>query len=125
MIQPSTVVLTIDNSGARRVRCIKVYKKPGKGQGKVGDILKIIVLRLRNRGFIRVNKGEIHLGLITRVSVPVFRLKKGYFFKFDFNTIIVLSKKNTPIGTRLFGPCAKELRNKFGTKIPTLTTCLI
>ena len=64
MILPSTVVLTMDNSGARRVRCIKIYKKPGRGRAFVGDMLKILIIRLRNRGFIRVNKGEIHFALI-------------------------------------------------------------
>ena len=125
MVLPSTVILTMDNSGARRVRCIKIYKKPGRSRGVVGDLIKIIVLRLRNRGFIRVKRGEIHVALISRVSTPVFRSQKGYFFKFDVNSVIVLSKKKRPIGTRLFGPSAKELRNKHLARITSLSTRLI
>ena len=125
MVLPSTVILTMDNSGARRVRCIKIYKKPGRSRGVVGDLIKVIVLRLRNRGFIRVKRGEIHIALISRISTPVFRTKKGYFFKFDINTVIVLSKKKTPIGTRLFGPCSRELRNKNLIRITALSTRLI
>lgn len=125
MVLPSTVILTMDNSGARRVRCIKIYKKSGRATGVVGDLVKIIILRLRNRGFIRVKKGEIHIALISRISTPVFRKKNGYFFKFDINTVIVLSKKKTPVGTRLFGPCARELRNKHLVRISSLTTRLV
>lgn len=125
MVLPSTVILTMDNSGARRVRCIKIYKKPGRGRGVVGDLIKIIVLRLRNRGILRVKRGEIHIALISRVSTPVFRTTKGYFFKFDINSVIVLSKKKGPTGTRLFGPCAKELRNKNLIRITALSTRLV
>ena len=93
MVHPSTIILTMDNSGARRVRCIKIYKKSGRATGIVGDLIKVIILRLRNRGFIRVKKGEIHLALISRISAPILRKKNGYFFKFDINTVIILSKK--------------------------------
>ncbi len=125
MILPSTVVYTMDNSGARKVRCIRVYKKPGRSKATVGDLVKVIVIKLRNRGFIRVKKSELHVALVTRVSVPVFRIKKGYFFKFDISSVVLLSKKNTPIGTRIFGPVSKELRNKNYLKIISLASKII
>jgi len=125
MILTSSVVLTMDNSGARRVRCIKVYKKPGRGSACVGDLLKVIILRLRNRGRIRVKRGEIHLALVTRIATPIFRSKKGYFFKFDASAVVILTKKKTPIGTRLFGPCAREIRKKQFTKIITMSGKLV
>jgi large subunit ribosomal protein L14 len=120
MVLPSTVVLTMDNSGARRVKCIRIYNKPGLSYGFVGNLLLVIVIRLRNRGLIRVRRGEIHSCLITRVSTQIFRKKKGYFFKFDVNTVIMLTKKGMPIGTRIFGPCCKELKGKGFSRIISL-----
>ena len=125
MVFPSTSVLTMDNSGARRVKCIKVYKKPGRGKAVVGDLLKVIVVKLRNRGLIRVKRGEIHIAVLTRSSTQVFRSKKGYFIKFDANTVVMLTKKNLPIGTRLFGPCSEELRNRKFNRILTLCTNIV
>ncbi len=115
----------MDNSGARRVRCIKVYKKPGRGCGQAGDLLQVLILRLRNRGFIRVKVGQMHFGLLTRSSKNVLRMKSGSFFKFDENTVIVLSKKKLPTGTRLFGPCAKEMRKSKLARVLSLSTRLL
>ena len=107
----STVAYTMDNSGARRVKVIKIYKKPGRSQAAVGDLLKVIVVRLRNRGFFRVKKSELHLALVTRIAKPVLRKKKGYFIRFDTSSVILLRQNGkTPIGTRFFGPMPKELR---------------
>ena len=125
MILPSTVILTMDNSGARRVRCICIYKKPGISYAIAGDILLVIVVRLRNRGLMRVRRGEIHTCVVTRISKKIFRKSSGYYFKFDFNTIILLTKKGLPIGTRLFGPCSKELGSKKFTRITTLVGVLL
>lgn len=125
MLLVSTVVLTTDNSGARRVKVIKVYNKPGRGRAFVGDMIKVIIVRLRNRGLIRVKKGEIHFALVTRTSIPVFRIKKGYFFKFDVSSVIILSKKKVPLGTRLFGPCPKELRKKNFLKVVSLSSNIV
>jgi large subunit ribosomal protein L14 len=120
MVLPSTVILTMDNSGARRVKCIRIYNKPGISYGVTGDLLLVLVTRLRNRGLIRVIRGEILTCLLTRISTQVFRKKRGYYFKFDTNTVIVLTKKGTPTGTRLFGPCAKELEKKGFGRISSL-----
>jgi large subunit ribosomal protein L14 len=126
MILISTVTTTMDNSGARQVRCIKVFKKPGRSKAIVGDMIKVIILSLRPRGLVRVKKSELHFALVTRISTPLFRLKHGYFFKFDSSAVVLLAKKNlTPSGTRIFGPCSKELRNKNFLKIVSLASNLI
>lgn len=125
MILPSTVVLTMDNSGARRVRCLKIYKKPGLSYAFIGDILLVIVVRLRNRGLMRVTKGDIYTCLVTRITERIFRKKRGYFFKFDTNTVIMLNKKGLPIGTRIFGPVSKELLNKGFNRIISLCSKIL
>ena len=127
MIYPSTNLITMDNSGAKKVKCIKVYKKPGRARNgaNVGDLIQVIVVSLRNRGLIRVKKGEIYTGIVTRVTTTLFRKTKGYHVKFDLNAIIILSKKRLPVGTRLIGPASKELRNKYFVKILSLTVKLI
>jgi large subunit ribosomal protein L14 len=125
MINVSAVVLTQDNSGARKVKVIKIYKKPGRGRAFIGDLIQVIVVRLRNRGLIRVKKSELHLALVTRIATPIFRFKSGYFFKFDVSCVVLLTKKKTPIGTRLFGPVSKELRTKNYLKILSLASTTI
>jgi large subunit ribosomal protein L14 len=126
MILTSTVTITMDNSGSRQVRCIKVFKKPGRSHATVGDVIKVIILNLRQKGLVRVKKSELHFALVTRVSVPLFRKKHGYYFKFDSSAVVLLAKKTlTPSGTRIFGPCSKELRNKNYLKIVSLASTLI
>ena len=125
MILPSTIVLTMDNSGARRVKCIKIYKKPGLSYAVIGDLLLVLVVRLRNRGLMRVTKGDIYTCVVTRISERIFRKKRGYFFKFDFNTVIMLNKKGLPIGTRFFGPICKELVNKGYNRILSLCSKIL
>ena len=112
MVTQSTILLTMDNSGAKQVKCIKIYKKPGRGHGIIGDMLQVLIISIRNRGFIRVKKGEINYAVLSRTSINIFRSTKGYFFKFDKSACVLLSKKKLPIGTRIFGPCSKELRKK-------------
>lgn len=125
MILPKTVVLTMDNSGARRVRCICIYKKPGICHAIVANILLVIVTRLRNRGLMRVSKGQILKCIITRTKERVYRKSHGYFFKFDLNTVIMLNKKDLPIGTRIFGPCSKELITKGFLRIASLCSLIL
>ena len=112
----------MDNSGARRVRCIRVFQKPGRGKAIVGDLLKVVVLRLRNRGHIRVKVSELYVAIVTRTTTSTFRIKHGYHFKFDASRVVLLNKKGTPIGTRIFGPCPKELRSRKNLRIITLSS---
>ncbi len=125
MIYPSTNLITMDNSGAKKVKCIKVYKKPGRGGAYVGDLIQVIIVSLRNRGLIRLKKGEIYTAVVTRITTIIFRKKRGYFIKFDKNTVIILSKKKLPVGTRFLGPSSKELKNKYFIRIASLSTKLI
>jgi large subunit ribosomal protein L14 len=125
MIYPSTNLVTMDNSGAKKVKCIKVYKKPGRGGATIGNLIQVIIVSLRNRGLIRVKKGEIYTSIVTRLSTIIFRKQKGYYLKFDQNTVIILSKKKLPVGTRLLGPASKELKNLHLIRIASLNTRLI
>ena len=125
MILPKTVILTMDNSGARRVRCICIYKKPGLSYARIGDILLVIVVRLRNRGLMRVSKGQILKCIVTRMTERLFRKRRGYFFKFDTNTVIVLNKKDLPMGTRIFGPCSVELLQRGYNRIVSLCSTIL
>lgn len=115
----------MDNSGARRVRCICIYKKPGICYATIGDILLVIVVRLRNRGLMRVSKGDILTCLVTRITERIYRKQKGYYFKFDCNTVIMLTKKGMPTGTRIFGPCSYELIFKGFQRISTLCSSIL
>jgi large subunit ribosomal protein L14 len=125
MILPKTVILTMDNSGARRVRCICIYKKPGICYATVACLLLVIVVRLRNRGLIRVSKGQILKCIVTRTKERVYRKTRGYFFKFDLNNVIMLNKKNLPLGTRIFGPCSKELIIKGFSRLASLCSQIL
>lgn len=115
----------MDNSGARRVRCICIYKKPGICHATVGCRLLVIVVRLRNRGLMRVSKGQILKCIVTRIKERVYRKTRGYFFKFDLNTVIMLNKKSLPIGTRIFGPCTRELIVKGFSRIASLCSQIL
>lgn len=77
MLLISTITTTMDNSGARQVQCIKVFKKPGRANAIVGDMVKVIILNLRQKGLVRVKKSELHFALVTRISTPIFRMKHG------------------------------------------------
>jgi len=129
----ATVAVTCDNSGARRVRCIKVYGKPGRGHGAVGDLLKVIVLQLRNRGFIRVKCGSLQLALVVRTTTPIRRASRGVYCRFDHNAVVLLQQKgkgqgalsHVPVGTRVFGPCPQELRQRNFLKVLSLCTGLL
>ena len=125
MILPSTVILTMDNSGARRVRCIRIYKKPALSFAKVGDLILSIVVRLRTKGLINVKRGEFVNAVVVRITFKIFRKTLGYFLKFDCNAVVLISKKGLPLGTRLFGPCSRELKKKGYTRIISLCSTIL
>lgn len=120
MIHPSTKLKVIDNSGARRIRCIQVLRKTGRSLGNIGDIIRITVEKLRNRGNIKVKRGELHLAVIARVSDKYTRYN-GVTVKFDSNAAAVLNAKRQPFGTRFFGIIAKELRFRKYVKLLSMT----
>lgn len=124
MIQSYSRLKVIDNSGARQVRCIRVLKKSPKSLGRVGDLIRITVQSLRNRGNIRVKRGEIHYAIVVRVAHRLQR-HNGLQVKFSSNAVIVLNQKKMSFGTRFFTVVAKELRFKKYVKLLSMVprTC--
>jgi large subunit ribosomal protein L14 len=109
MIQTQTNLKAVDNSGARFVRCIKILKGFKGAIGKPGDIILVSIRDLRLAR--KVKKGEIHFGVIVRTSKES-NYKDGSLTKFKTNSVILLNKKRRILGTRIFSPISKNLRQK-------------
>ena len=107
MIQTETVLNVADNSGARKVLCIKVLGGSKKRYARIGDVIKVTVKDAIPRG--RVKKGEICNALIVRTKKGV-RRSDGSLIRFDGNAAVLLDNKREPLGTRVFGPVTRELR---------------
>lgn len=120
MLRVGSFINISDNSGARKVQCIKVLKKHPKSAAFLGDFILVSVKELRSKGNIKVKKKDICLALIFRTKFNTKRLD-GRFFKFFDNTVILLNKNLKPYGTRFFGPVIKELKNK-NLKIAALSS---
>ena len=111
MIQMQTVLEAADNSGARRVQCIKVLGGSKRRYANVGDVIKVSVKDAIPRG--KVKKGEIYNAVVVRTRKGV-RRKDGSLIRFDGNAAVLLNARLEPIGTRIFGPVTRELRtNRF------------
>ncbi len=110
MIQTETVLLAADNSGARKVQCIKVLGGSHRRYAGVGDVIKVSVKDAIPRG--KVKKGEVHNAVVVRTRHGV-RRPDGSLIRFDTNAAVLLSSKLEPIGTRIFGPVTRELREKY------------
>ncbi len=117
MIQMQTDLDVADNSGARRVRCIKVIGGSRRKYASVGDIIVVSVKEAIPRG--RVRKGDIHRAVVVRTAKEV-RRDDGSAIRFDRNAAVILGKDNEPVGTRIFGPVVRELRSKRFMKIISL-----
>lgn len=117
MIQPETVLEVADNSGARKVQCIKVLGGSKRKYASVGDIIVISVKEAIPRG--RVKKGDVHRAVVVRTAKEV-RRDDGTAIRFDRNAAVLLSGQGEPIGTRIFGPVTRELRSKNHMKIISL-----
>ncbi|MEM7443171.1 MAG: 50S ribosomal protein L14 [Pseudomonadota bacterium] len=117
MIQMQTNLDVADNSGARRVQCIKVLGGSKRRSASVGDVVVVSVKEAIPRG--RVKKGDIHHAVIVRTAKEIHR-QDGTSIKFDGNAAVLISKQNEPIGTRIFGPVTRELRAKRFMKIISL-----
>ena len=107
MIQAETVLGVADNSGARKVLCIKVLGGSRKRYAQIGDIIKVTVKDAIPRG--KVKKGDIFNALVVRTKKGV-RRPDGSLIRFDGNAAVLLDNKKEPIGTRVFGPVTRELR---------------
>ncbi len=107
MIQTETVLNVADNSGARKVLCIKVLGGSKRRYAQIGDVIRVTVKDAIPRG--KVKKGEICNALIVRTRKGV-RRSDGSLIRFDSNAAVLLDNKREPIGTRVFGPVTRELR---------------
>ncbi len=110
MIQTQSILDVADNSGARRVGCIKVLGGSKRRYANIGDIIKVSVKEAIPRG--KVKKGEVLNALIVRTKKGV-RRSDGSLIRFDSNAVILLNQQLQPIGTRIFGPVTRELRKDF------------
>jgi large subunit ribosomal protein L14 len=117
MIQVETDLDVADNSGARRVRCIRVLGGSGRRFAGVGDIIVVTVKEAIPRG--KVKKGDVKRAVIVRTAKDV-RRSDGTTIRFDRNAAVLLDNKGEPIGTRIFGPVTRELRGKGYMKIISL-----
>lgn len=117
MIQMQTTLDVADNSGARKVQCIKVLGGSKRRFASVGDIIVVSVKEVIPRG--RVKKGAVHRAVIVRTAKEIAR-PDGSTIKFDTNAAVLINKQKEPIGTRIFGPVVRELRAKQFMKIVSL-----
>lgn len=117
MIQVETNLDVADNSGARRVQCIRVLGGTGRRTASVGDIIVVTVKEAIPRG--RVRKGEICRAVVVRTRKEVKR-PDGTAIRFDRNAAVILNPQNEPVGTRIFGPVTRELRARRFMKIVSL-----
>ena len=117
MIQMQTNLAVADNSGARRVQCIKVLGGAGRRYASVGDIIVVSIKEAIPKG--RVKKGDVRKAVVVRVSKDIKRAD-GSTIRFDSNAAVLINNNGEPIGTRIFGPVPRELRAKNHMKIISL-----
>lgn len=117
MIQMQTKLDVADNSGAKEVKCIKVLGGSKRMSAGLGDIIVVAVQQALPGG--KIKKGDVKKAVIVRTVYPL-RREDGSYIRFDNNSVVILNQNNEPVGTRIFGPVARELRNKSFTKICSL-----
>ncbi|MCR3755003.1 MAG: 50S ribosomal subunit protein L14 [Candidatus Westeberhardia cardiocondylae] len=117
MIQEQSVLFVADNSGARRVMCIRVLGGSNRRYANIGDIIKIAVKEVIPRG--KIKKGDVLKAVIVRTKKGV-RRQDGSLIRFDTNSCVLLTDNEQPVGTRVFGPITRELRIDKFMKIVSL-----
>ena len=117
MIQLRTVLDVADNSGAKRVQCIKVLGGSRRRYARIGDIIVVSVREAEPHS--QVKKGEVKKAVVVRTRKEI-RRDNGTYIKFDVNSAVLINDAKEPIGTRIFGPVARELRGKRFMKIISL-----
>ncbi|MEI2657448.1 MAG: 50S ribosomal protein L14 [Nitrosomonas sp.] len=117
MIQMQSILRVADNTGARSIMCIKVLGGSKRQYASIGDIIKVSIKDAAPRG--RVKKGDVYNAVVVRTAKGVRRID-GSLLKFDENAAVLLNNKLEPIGTRIFGPVTRELRNARFMKIVSL-----
>lgn len=117
MIQMQSILDVADNSGARRVMCIKVLGGSMRRYASIGDVIRVSIKEAIPRG--KVKKGEVSLAVVVRTKKGV-RRPDGSLISFDGNAVVLLNGQGQPIGTRIFGPVTRELRTEKFMKIVSL-----
>jgi large subunit ribosomal protein L14 len=117
MIQMQTRLSAADNSGAKKLMCVKVLGGTGRRYASIGDIIIVSVKEAIPNS--KVKKGDVARAVIVRTKKEI-RRRDGTYIKFDDNSAVLISPQNEPIGTRIFGPVARELRAKKFMKIISL-----
>lgn len=117
MIQMESNLDVADNSGARRVQCIKVLGGSKRRTASIGDVIVVAIQDAIPRG--KVKKGDVHRAVIVRTAFGIKRTN-GEQIRFDSNSVVLINKQGEPIGTRIFGPVTRELRGKGYMKIISL-----
>jgi large subunit ribosomal protein L14 len=117
MIQMQTILDAADNSGARRVMCIKVLGGSKRRYANIGDVIKVSIKEAIPRG--KVKKGEVYNAVVVRTRKGV-RRQDGSSIRFDGNAAVLLNAQLQPVGTRIFGPVTRELRGDKFMKIVSL-----
>ncbi len=117
MIQQETVLQVADNSGARSVACIRVLGGSGRRYASIGDVIVVSVKDAIANG--RVKKGEVRKAVVVRTKKQVLR-SDGSYIRFDDNAAVLIDNAREPVGTRIFGPVARELRARKFMKIISL-----
>lgn len=117
MIQMQSILEAADNSGARRIMCIKVLGGSRRRYAQIGDIIKVSIKEAIPRG--KVKKGEVYNAVVVRTRKGV-RRPDGSVIRFDGNAAVLLNNQLVPIGTRIFGPVTRELRSERFMKIISL-----
>jgi len=117
MIQMQTKLDVADNSGAKVVQCIKVLGGSKRMTAGIGDVIVVAVQQALSSG--KMKKGEVKRAVIVRTIYPVKR-EDGSLISFDKNSVVIINQAGEPVGTRIFGPVARELRSKNFSKICSL-----
>tara|TARA_B100000676_G_scaffold312252_1_gene385555 strand:+ start:3622 stop:3990 length:369 start_codon:yes stop_codon:yes gene_type:complete len=117
MIQMQTLLDAADNSGARRLMCIKVLGGSHRRYAGIGDVIRVTVKEAIPRG--KVKKGEIYNAVVVRTRKGV-RRADGSLIRFDRNAVVLLNNQHQPVGTRIFGPVTRELRSERFMRIISL-----
>ena len=117
MIQVQTELFVADNTGAKKIECIKVLGGSKRRYASIGDIIVVSVKEAIPRG--KVKKGSVHRAVVVRTKHGIFR-NDGSKVKFDNNAAVLTDEKGEPLGTRIFGPVTRELRSKGQMKIISL-----
>jgi large subunit ribosomal protein L14 len=117
MIQVETTLEVADNSGAKKVMCIKVLGGSKRRYASIGDVIVVSIKDAQPRG--KVKKGEVQKAVIVRTKQPIKR-NDGATIAFDKNAVVLINKQGEPIGTRIFGPITRELRGAGYMKIISL-----